>query len=59
MAKLEELIRGATLKGILPDQLVTVVDVKWIGNTAVDLTYKDAAGRPANELLFTSGCDVR
>src|SRR5271157_5625723 len=52
MAKLEELIRGATVKGILPDQLVTVVDVKWIGNTAVDLTYKDAAGRPANELLY-------
>jgi superfamily II DNA or RNA helicase len=52
MAKLEELIRGSTVKGILPDQLVTVVDVKWIGNTAVDLTYKDAAGRPANELLY-------
>ena len=43
------------MKGILPDQLVTVVDVKWIGNTAVDLTYKDAAGRPANELLYRHG----
>ena len=44
--------RGAAVKGILPDQLVTVVDVKWIGNVAVDLTYKDAAGRPAGELLY-------
>jgi SNF2 family DNA or RNA helicase len=52
MAKLEDLTRGAAVKGILPDQLVTVVDVKWIGNTAVDLTYKDASGRPANELLY-------
>ena len=52
MAKLEDLTRGAAVKGILPDQLVTVVDVKWIGNVAVDLTYKDAAGRPANELLY-------
>ncbi len=52
MAKLEDLTRGAAVKGILPDQLVTVVDVKWIGNTAVDLTYKDATGRPANELLY-------
>ena len=52
MAKLEDLSRGASVKGILPDQLVTVVDVKWIGDVAVDLTYKDAAGRPANELLY-------
>ena len=28
------------------------MDDKWIGNVAVDLTYKDAAGRPANELLY-------
>ena len=52
MARLEDLKRGDSLKGILPNQLVTVVDVKLIGNTAVDLTYKDAAGRPANELLY-------
>ncbi|NLX96767.1 MAG: DEAD/DEAH box helicase, partial [Rhodopirellula sp.] len=52
MAKLEDLSRGATVRGILPGQLVTVIDVKWIGNTAVDLTYKDATGRPANELLY-------
>jgi hypothetical protein len=52
MAKLENLSRGTSVKGILPDQLVTVVDVKWIGNVAIDLTYKDAAGRPANELLY-------
>lgn len=44
MAKLEELTRGAALKGILPDQLVTVVDVRWIGNTAIELIYKDALG---------------
>ena len=52
MARLEDLTRGATIKGILPDQLVTVVDVKWYGSNVVELTYKDAAGRPGNELLY-------
>ena len=27
MARLEEIIRGATVKGVLPDGFVTVVDV--------------------------------
>ena len=52
MARLEELKRGVTLRGILPDGLVTVVDVQWYGDTAVELTYKDASGRPGNELLY-------
>src|SRR5207249_2997393 len=34
------------------DGLVTVVDVKWFGTTAVELTYKDAAGRLASEILY-------
>lgn len=50
MSSLEELTRGASVKGILPDGLVTVIDVKWIGTVAVELPYKDAAGRLGNEL---------
>lgn len=52
MAKLEDLKRGAAVKGILPDCLVTVVDVQWFGSEAVELTYKDHAGKPGVELLF-------
>ena len=52
MARLEDLKRGATIKGVLPDQNVTVVDVKWHGSEVIELTYKDASGRPGNELLF-------
>src|SRR5438093_8527219 len=52
MARLEELTRGASVRGILPDSLVTVVDVAWHGTTAIELTYKDAAGRLGSELLF-------
>jgi superfamily II DNA or RNA helicase len=52
MTSLNELKRGATVKGILPDGLVTVVDVKWHGTAVVELTYKDASGRLGNELLY-------
>jgi superfamily II DNA or RNA helicase len=52
MTKLEDLKRGATVKGILPDCLVTVIDVKWYGSAAVELTYKDPAGKPSVVLLY-------
>jgi hypothetical protein len=52
MARLEDLTRGAAVKGILPEGSVTVVDVKWHGSTVVELIYKDASGRLGSELLY-------
>src|SRR5229473_3574109 len=52
MARLEQLTRGATVKGILPDALVTIVDVQWHGDVAITLTYRDTAGRLGNEILY-------
>src|SRR5438094_700068 len=52
MAALEELTRGATVRGIVPDEVVTVVDVAWYGSSCIELTYKDAAGRLGSELLY-------
>ena len=52
MLKLEEIQPNATIRGILPDALATVVNVKWFGSEALELTYKDASGRVANQLLF-------
>ncbi len=52
MAQLEEITRGAVVKGILPDGFVTVVDVSWIGSVAIELTYKDSAGKLGNELVY-------
>ncbi len=52
MTKLEDLTPTASIRGILPDALVTVVNVQWFGSEAVELTYKTAAGRVANELLY-------
>ncbi len=52
MARLEDLTRGAQVKGIRTDGPVEVVDVKWHGTAAIELTYKDAQGKPGNELLY-------
>jgi SNF2 family DNA or RNA helicase len=52
MAKLEDLQPNAAVRGILPDASVTVVNVRWFGSEALELTYKEAGGRVANELLY-------
>jgi very-short-patch-repair endonuclease/superfamily II DNA or RNA helicase len=52
MTRLEDLTRGASLRGILPDSMVTVVAVQWYGSDALELTYKDAGGRPGTRLLY-------
>ena len=50
--RLEELQPNAALRGIVPDALVTVVNVQWFGSEALELTYKTADGKVANELLY-------
>ncbi|MEW5882370.1 MAG: helicase-related protein [Pseudomonadota bacterium] len=52
MAKLEELKPHTALRGILPDALVTVVNVQWYGSEALELTYKTQTGKVANQLLY-------
>jgi superfamily II DNA or RNA helicase len=52
MARLEELKPGVTVKGILPDGFISVVNVSWIGSVAIELTYKDSNGRLGNELIY-------
>ncbi|GIK15171.1 MAG: RNA helicase [Planctomycetota bacterium] len=52
MATLETITRGTAVRGILPDSLVTISDVRWIGSVAIEVTYKDAAGKLGNELLY-------
>ena len=50
--KLEDLTTNAAVQGVLADSLVTVVSVKWFGDSAVELTYKTPSGQVANELLY-------
>jgi SNF2 family DNA or RNA helicase len=52
MSRLEELQPHTSVRGILPDSLVSVVSVQWFGSEALELTYKTPAGKVANELLY-------
>ena len=51
MMKLEQLQLNTAIHGIVPDALVTVVNVQWFGSEALELTYKTPSGKVANELL--------
>ncbi len=50
--KLEDLQPDATVRGILPDALVTVVSVSWHGSDALTLVYRGPNGRVADEILY-------
>ncbi len=53
MARLEDLTKGALVRGVLAERAVRVVAVDWHGSNAVTLTYTDdATGRPNQELLY-------
>lgn len=53
LARLEDLTKGAVVRGVLADRTVRVVDVEWHGSNAVTLTYTDdLSGKPDQELLY-------
>ena len=52
MARLEELTPGTIIKGILPNQHVTVIAATWLGTAGIELTYKAADGKLDSELLY-------
>jgi len=53
VARLEDLRKGSLVRGVIPDQVVTIIDATVVGD-AVDLTYRDAAGQTASQLLLRS-----
>jgi SNF2 family DNA or RNA helicase len=52
MSRLEDLRPNTSVRGILPDGLVTVLNVNWFGSDALDLTYRTNDGRPGSILLY-------
>lgn len=50
--RLEEITKGTSINGVLPEGVVVAVDVKWIGSVAIELTYKDSTGRLGSELIY-------
>ena len=56
-ARLEELTKGARVRGVAPAGVVTVIDAEWVGSGAVNLTYEDEHGNVDRELVYRSGED--
>ena len=52
MVRLEDLTRGTTVKGILPNHYVVIVDMTRHSENVVELVYKDANGNLGNELVL-------
>ncbi len=50
--KLEDIQPNVALSGVLPDCTVQAISVQWHGSDALELTYKDPAGKVDNELLY-------
>ncbi len=52
MTTLNDLKRGVQVRGIIPNQAVTVVNVEWHGTIAVELFFKRADGQPGVQVLY-------
>lgn len=52
MTRLEELVPGISVKGIVANDIVTIIAIKWYGDTAIEVTFKDSNGNPGNELIY-------
>jgi superfamily II DNA or RNA helicase len=52
MATLEEIKPNCQVKGILPNDTVTILSVQWHGSNVVEVSYRGTSGHLGNELLF-------
>jgi SNF2 family DNA or RNA helicase len=50
--RLEQLVVGACVRGILPDRLIEVVSARWFGADVLELTYKTQDGHLGSELVY-------
>ncbi len=52
MARLEEITKGALVRGILGGDEVSIIDAKWHGSDILEVFYTDVNGRPGNGLVY-------
>src|SRR5450755_1682839 len=53
MSRLEDLTKGALVRGVLGDRAVKDDDIAWHGSSAITLTYTDVlSGQAGQELLY-------
>lgn len=52
MTTLETITKGSYLTGVIPNQIVEVIDIKWHGSDVIEITFKDALGNVNDEILY-------
>lgn len=52
MLKLEDITKDAQLRGVLPDQVVRIIQVDPMGDHAVTIIYRDSQGNLDDQMLF-------
>lgn len=50
--RLEDLTVGSSVKGLVANESVQVVAVKWYGSAVLELTFKNSQGMLASQLLY-------
>lgn len=54
MIKLEDIKKNAQILGIQGNEIVRIVQVEPVGESAITVYYKDNQGRLAEQMLFRS-----
>ncbi len=52
MSRLEELTVGSSVSGLVNNESVQIVAVKWFGSSVLELTYKSSQGMLASQLVY-------
>jgi len=52
LARLEDITVGAIVTGLAGNATVSVVAVRWHGNNAITVTFKNSAGNVAEQILY-------
>ncbi len=51
MTTLEDLKAGASVRGLTPDGVAKIVQVEWLGDQAVKVTFEDTSGAVRSRLV--------
>jgi SNF2 family DNA or RNA helicase len=52
MARLEDVVKGALVRGVAGSDAVSVIDVKWHGSDVAEVFYTDSNGKPGSTLAY-------
>jgi len=52
MCRLEDITVGASVTGLLGNNPVSIIATKWHGNSSLEVTFKDAKGQLASQILY-------